>query len=89
HPGFDYSFVLTPFAARMAGEHLNPRRLAARAAGAAAAAAELGFDLPGYARKFLERLDDGGVDVNLKTGELEPLVARVERTGDRIVAAMV
>ena len=89
HPGFDYSFVLTPFAARMAGEHLNPRRLAARVAGAAAAAAELGFDLPGYARKFLERLDDGGVDVNLKTGELEPLVARVERTGDRIVAAMV
>lgn len=63
--------------------------MAGRVRTAAMAAAELGLDLPGYARHLLERIDGGGVDVNVRAGELEPLVGRMERTGDRIVAALV
>ncbi|TFI23753.1 AarF/ABC1/UbiB kinase family protein, partial [Micrococcus endophyticus] len=30
HPGFDYTRVLNPFAVRVAGEELDPRRVAGR-----------------------------------------------------------
>lgn len=89
HPGFDYTRVLDPFALRLVGEHLSPRRVAGRIGRATAAAAELGMDLPQYARRVMERIDDGGIDVNVRASELEPLVTRLERTGDRVVAAMV
>ncbi|MCK6090747.1 ABC1 kinase family protein [Micrococcus endophyticus] len=89
HPGFDYTRVLNPFAVRVAGEELDPRRVAGRIGQAGLAAAELGLDLPEYARKVIDHLEDGGLDVTLRTGELEPLVARMERTGDRVVAALV
>ncbi len=89
HPGFDYTRVLDPFALRLVGEHLDPRRVAGRIGRATIAAAELGIDLPEYARKVMERIDDGGIDVTVRASELEPLVTRLERTGDRVVAAMV
>lgn len=89
HPGFDLSAVLNPYAAHLIEQRLSPRQVAGRLHSAAMAAAELGVDLPGYARQLLERIDSGGMDVNLRAGELEPLVGRMERTGDRVVAALV
>lgn len=89
HPGFDITTVLHPYARHLIEERLSPREMAGRVRTAAMAAAELGLDLPGYARHLLERIDGGGVDVNVRAGELEPLVGRMERTGDRIVAALV
>ena len=89
HPGFDYTRVLDPFVLRLVGEQLDPRRIAGRFGRATLTAAELGLDLPRYLRTLMERVEDGGVDINVRTSELEPLVARVERTGDRVVAAMV
>lgn len=89
HPGFDYTRVLDPFALRLVGEQLDPRRIAGRIGRATVSAAELGLELPGYVRALMERVEDGGVDVNVRASELEPLVMRMERTGDRVVAAMV
>lgn len=89
HPEFDYTAVLHPFTLRLLGERLDPRRMAGRVGRATLAAVELGVDLPGIARRLVDRIEEGGVDVNVRTGELEPLVMRVERTGDRVVAAMV
>ena len=89
HPGFDYTRVLDPFALRLVGEQLDPRRIAGRIGRATVSAAELGLELPGRIRALMERVEDGGVDVNVRASELEPLVTRMERTGDRVVAAMV
>ncbi|AXH95369.1 ABC1 kinase family protein [Ornithinimicrobium avium] len=89
HPGFDLTDALYPFAQRLIEERLSPRQVAGRLGSATMAAAELGLDLPAYARTLIERIDSGGVDVNIRAGELEPLVERMERTGDRVVAALV
>lgn len=89
HPTFDITSALNPYAAKLIEEKLSPRQVAERVRSATISAAELGIDLPGYARKLMERLDGGGVEVSIRAGELEPLVGRLERTGDRVVAAMV
>ncbi|MGC5049549.1 ABC1 kinase family protein [Micrococcus porci] len=88
-PGFDYTRVLDPFVRRMVMDQLDPRRLARRLRRATITTADIGLELPQYLRTLMERIEDGGIDVNVRTSELEPLVTRVERTGDRVVAALV
>ena len=88
-PGFDITTVLHPYARRLIEEQLSPRQMAARLRDATLTAAQLGVDLPSYARQLLDRIDGGGVDVTIRTAEIEPLVGRMERTGDRVVAALV
>jgi len=88
-PGLDITDVLRRYAGRLIEEQLRPREVAGRVRDSTLAAAELGLDLPGYARRLLQRLDTGGVDVTIRASELEPLVDRVVRTGDRVVAALV
>lgn len=88
-PGFDLTEALFPFARRLIEERLGARQVAARVRDATLSAAELGLDLPAYARSLMERVEDGGVDVTIRAGELDPLVERLERTGDRMVAALV
>jgi ubiquinone biosynthesis protein len=88
-PGFDLTEALFPFARRLIEERLGARQVATRVRDATLSAAELGLDLPAYARSLMERVEDGGVDVTIRAGELDPLVERLERTGDRMVAALV
>lgn len=89
HPEFDINSVITPYAVRLIEERLSPRRLAERLRDATISAAELGVDLPSHLRKLLDRVESGGMDVTIRAGEVDPLVARMERTGDRVVAALV
>ncbi|WP_238695287.1 hypothetical protein [Ornithinimicrobium flavum] len=88
-PGFDITTVLHPYARQLIQQQLGPAQVAGRLRDATVAAAQLGVDLPTYARQLLDRIDGGGVDVTIRTAELEPLVGRMERTGDRVVAALV
>jgi ubiquinone biosynthesis protein len=50
--------------------------------------AEVAGDLPGQLRRALNVLDDGGFDVHLRASELEPLMSRAERLGNRIALAV-
>jgi ubiquinone biosynthesis protein len=50
--------------------------------------AELASDLPSHLRNALNILDDGGFDLHLRTSELEPLVSRAERLGNRIALSV-
>ena len=50
--------------------------------------AELASDLPSHLRNALNILDDGGFDVHLRASELEPLVSRAERLGNRIALSV-
>lgn len=88
NPEFSLGKVLKPYAARMAMERFEPRKLAQGFSRLGMTVAELGIDLPEKLERLAGRMDDG-VEVNLRTAELEPLVARVEQIGNRLVAGMV
>jgi ubiquinone biosynthesis protein len=44
--------------------------------------------LPGQLHRLLGVLTQGGFEVHLRAAELEPLVARVERLGNRVAASV-
>ena len=87
-PEFSLGEVLQPYARRLAQDRFSPRNLAERLGRAGLDAAELGVALPEKLLKLMEDLD-GGVEVHLRTAELDPLVGRMERMGNRLVAGMI
>jgi ubiquinone biosynthesis protein len=50
--------------------------------------AELLSDLPDHVHRALNVLEDGGFDVHLRAAELEPIMARAERLGNRIAVSV-
>lgn len=88
-PEFQLGEVLGPYAQRLVARQLEPAAFARRVGQAGLEAAQLGIELPGQLRRLLEVLDSGGLEVNLRAEELEPLVARAERIGNRLVAGVV
>jgi ubiquinone biosynthesis protein len=48
----------------------------------------LAVEFPGQLHQFLDTLNDGGIPIHVRTDELEPLVARLERLGNRIAASV-
>ncbi|HEX5856622.1 MAG TPA: AarF/ABC1/UbiB kinase family protein [Microbacterium sp.] len=88
-PNFDFVGVLTPYARRLVKERLSPAAIARRVANASADAGELLLEMPRRLRRILEVMDRSGVEVHLRAAELEPLVARTERIGNRLVAGMI
>lgn len=88
-PGFNLGGVLAPYAKRLMLDRFAPQALAKRMAAAGADAAELAADLPELLRRVVDALDTPGLEVHLRAAELEPLVGRVERIGNRLVAGMI
>ena len=88
-PHFDFLGVFTPYARRLVKERLSPAAIARRVANASADAGELLLEMPRRLRRILEVMDRSGVEVHLRAAELEPLVARTERIGNRLVAGMI
>ncbi|CAN5524166.1 AarF/UbiB family protein [soil metagenome] len=90
----DPNFVLTesvrPFAERLIAEQFSLRNLAGRLTDASADAAHVLLEAPGKLRAFLDTFDPtAGFQVHLRAGELEPLVGRAERVGNRVVAGII
>lgn len=89
-PEFRLGDVLSPYARRLMARQLDPAAFARRVGRAGFDVAQLSVELPGQLRRLLEVLDlGGGLEVHLRAEELEPLVARVERIGNRLVAGVV
>lgn len=88
-PEFDINGALAPFAERLVQQRMDPFAWAGRLKDVASSAAEFGIDLPDFARKLVDRIDSGTLDVHIRASELDPMVARLERTGDRLVAALI
>ncbi|MCU1474153.1 AarF/UbiB family protein [Amnibacterium sp.] len=88
-PAFNLAAALHPYAARLAAKHLSLRALATRAGRAGIDVAALGVELPERLRRLLETMDTDGLELHLRTSELDPLVTRMERIGNRIVAGMI
>lgn len=87
-PGFNLGVMLAPYARKLMFSRFAPQALAARIAAAGADAAELAEDLPDLLRRVVDSLDTG-LEVHLRAAELEPLVGRIERLGNRLVAGMI
>ncbi|MCR2765023.1 AarF/ABC1/UbiB kinase family protein [Microbacterium sp. zg.B48] len=88
-PDFDLTAVLAPYARTLIQQRFSPSEIAKRVARASADAGALLLELPTQLRKALDVLDRNGAEVHLRAAELEPLVARTERIGNRLVAGVV
>ncbi len=90
-PDFDLTAVLTPYAQHLVRERFSPSTVAKRMARASADAGALLLELPTRVREVIDTLDQSGleVQVHLRAAELEPLVARAERIGNRLVVGVI
>jgi ubiquinone biosynthesis protein len=88
-PEFDTFAVLTPYVQRILRRQLTMPSVSRRLMKAASEGGELLLELPTRVRHLLEAADRSGLDVHLRTAELEPLVRRTERIGNRLVAGMI
>nr|WP_231712689.1 AarF/ABC1/UbiB kinase family protein [Arthrobacter sp. zg-Y820] len=87
-PDFSMGQTLGPYARRMTLQQLNPVAFARRLGQAGAETLELGAELPDQLRRLMNTLDFEGLEVHLRAEELSPLVGRLERVGNRMVAAV-
>ena len=88
-PQFNLGEILKPYAQQLALDRFSPHAFAKRLAKAGFASAELAVELPEKLRRLFELIDTAGVEVHLRAAELEPLVGRIERIGNRLVAGMI
>ncbi len=85
---FDLVEALGPYVRRHLFAGVTAPGLLHRLQDAGVDLAELASDLPGQLRHALNILDDGGFDVHLRASELEPLMTRAERLGNRIALSI-
>ncbi|GAA4044878.1 ABC1 kinase family protein [Agromyces indicus] len=88
-PEFRLGESLEPYAQRLARERVSASVLARRMARAGIDLGELALEAPGVLRRLIDAADGSGMQVHLRAAELEPLVARTERIGNRLVAGMI
>jgi ubiquinone biosynthesis protein len=87
-PDFQFAEALAPYARRQLVAQLNPRAVARRLERFGADLAELATDLPPRLNRILEALDSEGLEVHLRTDEMDALLARAERVGNRVAASV-
>lgn len=88
-PDFRLGEALEPYAERLSWERLRASVIARRLVKASTDVGELALDLPGIVRRLIDVADTTGLQVHLRAAELEPLVGRTERIGNRLVAGMI
>lgn len=88
-PEFQMLEALTPFSERIVQQQFSLPALARRWAAASADARALLLELPGTLRRLRRLLDADGVALHLRAAELEPLMSRAERIGNRLIAGLI
>lgn len=87
-PEFNFAQALGPYARRQLLAQLAPSALRRRLGLAGADLADLAIELPGELHRALGVLADGDFEVHLRASELEPMLARAERLGNRIAVSV-
>lgn len=88
-PAFDLNSVLTRYARKLMRQQVSIEALLRRVGGASADTGALLMDAPGRLGRLLAKVDRNGLEVHFRAAELEPLVRRAERVGNRLVAGMI
>jgi ubiquinone biosynthesis protein len=87
-PDFRFAEALEPYARRQLVAQLTPRTVARRLERFGIDFAELATDLPPRLNRIVEAIDSGGLEVHLRTDEMDALLARAERVGNRVAASV-
>jgi ubiquinone biosynthesis protein len=87
-PQFQYSEALAPYARRQLLAQLSPAAVGRRLEQIALDFEELAVDFPGQLHRVLDVLASGGLEVHVRAAELEPLLTRAERLGNRIAGSV-
>jgi ubiquinone biosynthesis protein len=87
-PDFRFAEALAPYARRHLLAQLTPEAIRHRVEQFGADLAELAMDLPGRLDRLLKSVEAGGLEVRLQTDELESVLTRAQRVGNRIAAAV-
>lgn len=88
-PSFDLMTVLTPYTRWLMHDAITPQALLQRMRRLGIDTLQLGLEGPRAARRLLNILERGGFDVHVRAAELEPLMDRAEKIGNRVVAGMI
>ena len=88
YPDFNLGEVLRPYAGRLAFELISPHKLPGLLKQLGLDAADFGANLPESLDRMLQMMDDG-VEVHVRPAELEALMSRAERIGNRLVAGVI
>lgn len=88
-PRFELTAQLAPFTRRVILGSLSPEALAGRLKKLGWEALRFGTEAPELVRRLLDVLERGGLDVHFRADELDQLMDRAERTGNRIVAGLI
>lgn len=88
-PGFELTTQLGPFTQRIILASLSPEALADRLKKLGREALRLGTDAPEIIRRVVDVLERGGIDIHFRADELDRLMDKAEKTGNRIVAGLI
>ena len=88
-PDFNLGEFLGPYARKLMLDRFTPDALMRQLMASGQDAAALAVDLPDKVRRVFDLLDASGVVVRVEAREFDPLVGRLERIGDRMVAGIV
>ncbi|ERK73240.1 MAG: AarF/ABC1/UbiB kinase family protein [Actinobacteria bacterium] len=88
-PQFDMIQAINPFVERFARRQFSLSVLGRRLAESSSDVGAVLLELPATLRNLRRVLDAGGFEVHLRARELEPLVRRSERIGNRLVAGLI
>ncbi|BCW67885.1 putative protein kinase UbiB [Arthrobacter sp. NicSoilB4] len=88
-PGFELTTQLGPFTQRIILGSLSPEALADRLKKLGREALRLGTDAPDIIRRAVDVLERGGIDIHFRADELDRLMDKAEKTGNRIVAGLI
>ncbi len=88
-PDFRVGAALEPWARRLLTAQLTPAGLGRRLEHLAFDTAELASGLPRQLHQLLDALGTGRLEIHLQAADLHPLVARIERTGNRLAASVI
>ncbi|BCT77873.1 ubiquinone biosynthesis protein UbiB [Sinomonas cyclohexanicum] len=88
-PGFRLSRVLEPHVRRLLIEQYSPAAIVRGLKAAGLTALDLAADVPDLIDSLSRMLDAGGFEVHLRAAELDPLMARAERIGNKVLAGVI
>ena len=88
-PDFNLGEFLGPYARQLMLDRFTPDAMMRQLMSSGQDAAALAVEVPDRIRRLFDLMDAPGVTVRLEAREFEPLVGRMERVGDRLVAGVV
>ena len=88
-PGFELTTQLGPFTQLMILDSLSPEALADRLKKLGREALRFGTEAPEIMRRVVDVLERGGIDIHFRAEELDRLMDKAEKTGNRLVAGLI